>query len=686
MPEDVQWNAPLVGEEQKGIVEGYRFESGELVVDLASEAYVSDIIYRQQKDQIESIFVLLPGSASDAPKVSDLIEKDRQRKKGLVQKFVAKNPIPQTVKRVDLDFNDEVVRIVVTLTQPETLKVIENDHTHQFFIRLPKVNWQNVELDPEFEQIVTNYFVDQSHPQWTTLVFGMDRDMTILKREVINKPGHDPLFVLYLGLETGMRPFGAMENLHMGADLSQVQQEEDPLEQHMNYVTSEETIIQKNPFSFQTEKPLYLKETARYKKGTTNYTDISRGPYMGLRAGYSSGQTNMSMSSTRNAFDYQPAMTGINYGIFVGYGRNFNKFYAGAELFFDMNREQGRIGGTDDGLGAFLTRSFYRYTYGGAVRLGMYAGPESMVYLRLGGVGTQFRYKSQGNLAGAVSLDTSLKKGLAGYLYGFGMEIALDNHFSVRMDYDRLTYQSFNTDFTNNLGAIHGKFGPRMDRYTLALSYKFNDSIGPNSPTGIYQIPTGFYMGTGLDMANTALNHSLSSADISWGMKSATLTPNWMMHMGYGVQYGRYYYGGEFSATFGTKFIRENFRDATRFTTEEYVARFQPTAGFYLRGGYTFGHANMVYLKSGLLLSSFNRSSTKSGNLQNRLVGSSTVKQSLTGLAVGGGLETFVSDSVSIRNEVMHEMYKKFTVNDGTIAEKYSPTLTRYQLTMNYVF
>jgi hypothetical protein len=684
----------LVSEAGKGLIQGYRFESGDLILDLSSQAHVNTIIYRKQNEIVETIFIVLPGMAKSPAKIEDLIAKDQKRRQKILrQPFQMKEVIPQTVQRVDLDHDDQVIRIAITLTQPETLKVIENDHTHQFFIRLPKVDWEDVALDPEFEQIVSNYFVDQSHPRWSTLVFSMDRDLTILKREVINNPGQDPIFVLYLGQELGMRPLGDAGQLHMGADLSHVK-EENPYEAQMNYVNSEKNIVQKNPFSFQTEKPLYLKKTARYKKGTTNYTDISRGPYMGVRAGYSASQTNMSMStvSGQHSYDYQTAMTGINYGLFVGYGQNFDKFYAGAELFFDMNREQGRIGGYRPVRGPFLSRSFYRYTYGGALRLGMYAGPESMVYMRLGGVGTRFENKSQGTLSGLLTVKEKVKKGLAGYLYGFGMEIALDNHFSIRMDYDRITYQSFDQsshigwpDGANGPG--HVKFGPKMDRYALGLSYKFNDSIGPNSPSGIYQIPTGFYLGTGLDMASTFNNRLLVNENdgFRWSLKSGTLTPNWMMHMGYGVQYGRYYAGAEISATFGTKFLKE-YR---KFNGDsgEYIIRMQPTAGLYLRGGYTFGHANMVYLKSGLLLSSFDRSSrSDGGGFVERLSGIQRVKKSLIALAVGGGFETFVSDKVSVRNEVMHEMYQKFSAKEGTILEKFSLSTTRYQLTMNYIF
>ncbi|PLX29794.1 MAG: hypothetical protein C0582_04515 [Alphaproteobacteria bacterium] len=131
--------------------------------------------------------------SADAPPQAE------QEEPKLPSKFVQKRTIPQTVKRVDLDYDDQTIKIAITLSQPERLKVVENERTHQFSIQLPKVNWQTVDIDPELEQIASSYFVDQSHPKWTTLVISMDRDLTILKREVINNPGQNPLFVLYLG-------------------------------------------------------------------------------------------------------------------------------------------------------------------------------------------------------------------------------------------------------------------------------------------------------------------------------------------------------------------------------------------------------------------------------------------------------------------------------------------------------
>ncbi|MAP25179.1 MAG: hypothetical protein CMM87_06595 [Rickettsiales bacterium] len=698
LPEDLSWRAPLSNESAQGLVENYRLESGDLMVNFTAEAHVKEVIYRQHKGVFETIFIIVPGPRIESLQQSDLTRSKKEPKPEMmneesqpemVNRFMQKRVVPQTVKRVDLDYDDQTIKIAITLTQPERLKVVENDRTHQFSIQLPKVaNWQTVEIDPELEQIASSYFIDQSHPKWTTLVISMDRDLTILKREVINNPGQNPLFVLFLGQNTGMNSIRTASNqrasIHVGADLSEEVQNEDPLEQHMHYVNSEKNIVQKNPFSFQTEKPLYLKKTARYKKGTTNYTDISRGPYMAITSGFSSGQTGMVMSAPNTTTSQQPGISGFNYGFILGYGQNIDKFYAGLEMFFDMNRQAGQSSGTDAALGAFKTTTSLKYNYGAALRLGMYAGPESMVYMRLGGIGTKFRHKSTDAEGGRMAFAGNTSQGMSGFLYGFGMETALDNHFSVRMDYDRLTYQSFSKNLTNQLGDVSGKFSPRMDRYTLALSYKFNDSIGPNSPTGIYQIPTGFYVGTGLDMSNTSLNHSINAPTLSWGMKSTTLTPMWMMHMGYGVQHGRYYYGMEFSTTLGTKYIRETLNDQANNAVQTVTARFQPTAGLFVRGGYTFGHGNMVYLKSGMILSSFHRDSTVQG--APRLTGDVQGKKTLTGMGIGGGLETFVSQNVSIRNEVMHEIYNKFKLHSAGVQENFSPSLTRYQLTMNYTF
>jgi opacity protein-like surface antigen len=92
----------------------------------------------------------------------------------------------------------------------------------------------------------------------------------------------------------------------------------------------------------------------------------------------------------------------------------------------------------------------------------------------------------------------------------------------------------------------------------------------------------------------------------------------------------------------------------------------------------------MVYLKSGMILSSFHRESQVQGTA--RLAGNVQGKKTLTGVGIGGGLETFVSQNVSIRNEVMHEIYKKFKLHSAGVQEHFSPSLTRYQLSMNYTF
>ena len=155
-----------------------------------------------------------------------------------------------------------------------------------------------------------------------------------------------------------------------------------------------------------------------------------------------------------------------------------------------------------------------------------------------------------------------------------------------------------------------------------------------------------------------------------------------MMHLGYGVQHGKYYYGAEIEASLGTRILRENFTQ--NGVAESYLLQMQPSVGVYLRPGIAFGHGNLLYAKLGVVTSYLKRTGV-SNNATAKFTGAERVGKNMVGVAVGVGLEAFASENLSFRGEYMFETYRKISIDRNNILEKFSPTNSKFQFAINYL-
>ena len=164
-----------------------------------------------------------------------------------------------------------------------------------------------------------------------------------------------------------------------------------------------------------------------------NFTGLYAGGQVGHGA-LQNDDTGARPNAAAPAFqlDVTRAGQGITGGIYGGYGHQFGDFYVGAEADVeistaDWNIERdpnGRIYSVEKGL-----------SVGGSLLAGYVINDSVLAYGRAGVVGTQFN--TNYSFAGVtVNQDDAL----LGVRLGGGVEIALDENSSVRLDYTRTSY------------------------------------------------------------------------------------------------------------------------------------------------------------------------------------------------------------------------------------------------------
>lgn len=202
-----------------------------------------------------------------------------------------------------------------------------------------------------------------------------------------------------------------------------------------------------------------------------------RGFYSGAQIGHGGVDSRLEgrHSESGEALFSQPyagdfAGLGGIYGVFLGYGRDFGRWYAGLEAEIDtadidwMHRRDTRGAGGRD----FSVEK--KSDYGIALRLGYSLPSGTLLYGRAGPVRGRFNTTwAKGNNPDA-NIERSYKAD--GIRYGVGAEIPLGTLTFVRLDYTRTRYDSYR--FTTGHGSPDEmQFENRESLFRLGLGWRF---------------------------------------------------------------------------------------------------------------------------------------------------------------------------------------------------------------------
>lgn len=186
------------------------------------------------------------------------------------------------------------------------------------------------------------------------------------------------------------------------------------------------------------------------------------GIYLGLGGGYDVYRIKQEINVTDSSGEVDQANPAINTrgfvgSVFGGYGQYFDWFYIAGEILFDYSGANSSFS-----IDNYYTNLAVRSSYGGAILPGIRINENSLFYARLGYLRSFFRIKESGTLG---SNETSSWEG--GFNAGLGIETALYEGLSMRIEYSYTTYGSFASNLFDT------KFNPSNNQFMLGFLYRF---------------------------------------------------------------------------------------------------------------------------------------------------------------------------------------------------------------------
>ncbi|MCA0274846.1 MAG: outer membrane beta-barrel protein [Proteobacteria bacterium] len=291
-----------------------------------------------------------------------------------------------------------------------------------------------------------------------------------------------------------------------------------------------------------------------------------------------------------------------------------------------------------------------KYGFDVAARAGYLLTPTTLGYV-LGGYTWQH---IELDAPGAVPFDTD--KNRSGYVLGVGMETAISGNWTLKSEYRYANYG--NNIAIENLGGGALKFEPTTHTFHIGANYRFGAQNGGGTSFAAPAYSwTGFYVGGALgagaivdelkDPSGTTSIHGIGGEGL-FGELNVGYDQEFNGIWVAGLQLGGRYSGMttqlfDASAFGGPKY--EGKADYGFDLLARVGAKLNETTLAYALGGYSWQHVEEKMSVPGL---------------------SETRDWSVNGFSVGGGLETAVSNNVSVNLEYRYSQYNGHDNEDGS--------------------
>ncbi|MDH4008879.1 MAG: outer membrane beta-barrel protein, partial [Desulfuromonadales bacterium] len=204
--------------------------------------------------------------------------------------------------------------------------------------------------------------------------------------------------------------------------------------------------------------------------------DLS-GPYAGVKLGFGTltsevnGLHSEGGGAESGPFSYQSDFAGQKFtsGLFLGYGKSFDRVYVGAEFEAEVNAtEWFRKRKTSGGGRNFSAEA--KEAYAASARLGYQCRNGSLAYLKAGVVTAKVitRYAKGSNRDNDIYSDRDVD----GIRFGGGIETSLTPATFVRLEYTHTEYEDYDL-VTAHTNSDQLNFEHRQDMVSLGLGFRF---------------------------------------------------------------------------------------------------------------------------------------------------------------------------------------------------------------------
>ncbi|MEI8321301.1 MAG: outer membrane beta-barrel protein [Alphaproteobacteria bacterium] len=566
--------------------------------------------------------------------------------KGLVKKMDIISQGDDTILRLESDSKKEY-------------KVVENTYLNQVVIHLPKTDWKDVMVPKKKGGLIQDYTVDQSDPVETKLVLSVQKGTSVIGKKVFSSEGTTPRFIIYLNQNATKTPEWLVEE------------------------TTEKTSYR--------DRDLEAIESTRltHRGGISPYMSVGEGFYVGVQLDQLATQT--SSHSTMNGTTSTRQLSGDNFGggghAYLGYGLVQGRFYEGLELRAGGYGVEEKTSYTTTAGNIYNSTSAINFSWDASLRLGGYISPTTLLYGRIGAAATNFSYDEQSTTGGAFIFPGIYSaNSRTGFVFGVGVESALTDQLSLRLEGTQINYQPF--QYNSSTGLIK-KDRNILNQVSLGVSYKPSPMAGPSLESEFEDsIQTGFYFGFDTGIGNMMNVRELDGkGSIKYKGQSGSTEPLWGIFTGYSYNIGRFFLSGEFQGNLNSIQIQETFVSTGPVTTETYSNKLKNVWALTARPGYIFNHGTMGYGRLGLMGGSLVHKASFSSSTSRQFTSGPNSTTYVWGVRAGGGLEVFMNPNVSLRADytidyVPHLVFKDPTV--GGVEEKVSIINNQFKIGLAY--
>jgi outer membrane immunogenic protein len=359
-------------------------------------------------------------------------------------------------------------------------------------------------------------------------------------------------------------------------------------------------------------------------------------------------------------------LDGFVSGLHAGFNRTSGNFVYGAEIdWTHLGLSDGLADPNDEGLGTTDNASAkINWVASLRGRAGVISG-RSLLYATAGIAWADVSYTARNadnNNFNAGSKDLSG----GGYVVGGGIEHALTNRFTVRLEglyygFDRRKDTSGLTDDSDP-----GDYAEIKDIMVarLGVSYALNGAAGAGAHSATHTDLTGFYVGGHAGYGNVDFDGLFDGSEIGSGIDTEDSVLGRFfdldgalggLHVGYMQSSGRFVYGVEADWSYLGKSDRVFDPDIESEGTDNATVKLHWLASLRGRLGVTSAQS-LFYATAGIAWVD-GKYTARNGDENNENEGSTSIDA--TGIVFGGGIEHALSENVLIRFEALHYNFDK---------------------------
>lgn len=299
--------------------------------------------------------------------------------------------------------------------------------------------------------------------------------------------------------------------------------------------------------------------------------------------------------------------------LFVGYGRQFGRWYLGAEAEGETSQADWSFAKSKaDARSSSLDKDD---SYGLSLRGGYVVDNGSLLYLRAGRVETRFDsfYTVNDQLVAAGSRDDRQ----SGSRFGVGADLPAGERLFLRMEYVYTDYDAYPVAYGDDEGTTSERFAPEEGQFRLGLGWRLTAN-----PSPLPRLPAlrGFYVGAhaghgGVDSRLEGRHSESGEPAFSqpYAGDFAGLGGVYGVFAGYGRDFGRWYAGLE--AEIDTADIDwMHRRDTNGSGGRDFSVQKKSDYGIALRLGYSLPNGTLLYGRAGPVRGRFNTTWAKGNN------------------------------------------------------------------------